>query len=464
MANQSFISKLLRQEGINIEFKKEFELGAVLKSICAFLNSEGGWILIGYSRKKVYGISDNIDRIIEDLENNVANEISPQPLVYINEEVYKNKNLILINILKGSRQPYSFNGKYYIREGRTTVSADADDISLLLRTSNSHRSIWEKMNVTDATKEDLQKLEIEKTIKEAIRAGKGKNLPDTVEGFLSYFQLQDYSFIRNGAMVLFGKEPVRYIPQCRIILTVMPYGKTGNQYSDTLLIEDNLFSSFNKLSDYFTKNLPLINEFEEDDWTRIVREKFPKQALDEAIVNALVHRDYSDFSGEITINIYSDKMEIINSGEIPSDIILRKNTIKPYHSVFRNPTIAHMFFLRGKMEKKGRGLSLIKETFEKNGFKTPEWTTQSGYTTLTLFAVPEKVEINERMIKFLSNIETGNSFKGKEYEIFFADKISSKTARNDISTLVKGKYLIKKGSGPSTKYRRTEKKLPDVTG
>ncbi len=376
-------------------------------------------------------------------------------------EAYQGKELVLINVLKGSRQPYSLNGKYFIRKGGQSIDANSDEISLLLRTSNDNVSTWEKMNTTEATIDDLQLAEVEKTISEANKIGKGKSLPNTPDGFLGYFQLQDFNLIRNGAMVLFGKDPVKFLPQCRIRITVMPYGKTGNQYSDVLIIEDNLFSSFDRLRDYFTKNFPLINEFE-DNWNRIIREKYPMEAIDEAIVNAMVHRDYADISGEITINIYQEKLEIINSGEIPSDIVLKKNKIVPHHSVLRNPTVAHMFYLRGKMEKLGRGLSLIKDRFEKQGLRTPEWTSQNGYTTLTLYSVSE--QLNERMILFLKQLKKGASFIKQDYVDYFSSKIAERTAINDISVLVRSKYLMVEGKGPSTKYKRTNKELPNITG
>jgi len=462
MADISFITRLFREkEGVNIEFKEKFELNKILRTICAFLNSEGGWILIGYYKNKVVGVSENINQIISELEYNVATNITPQPLVYITKETYKGKELILINVIKGSRQPYSLNGKYYIRKGGQSIDANPDDISLLLRTSNDYVSTWEKMNTTEATIDDLQLDEVKQTINDANKLGKGKSLPNTSDGFLGYFQLQDFNIIRNGAMVLFGKDPIKFLPQCRIRITVMPYGKIGNQYSDVLIIEDNLFASFNRLREYFIKNFPLINEFE-DNWERIIRKKYPMDAIDEAITNAMVHRDYADISGEITINIYKEKIEIINSGEIPADIVSKKNKIVPHHSVLRNPIIAHMFYLRGKMEKLGRGLSLIKEIFEKQGLRTPEWTSQSGYTTLTLYSVSE--QLNDRMKEFLGQLEKGNSFTSKEYEKYFSDNISERTARNDISVLVKSKYIIKEEQGPATIYKRTNKELPDIAG
>jgi ATP-dependent DNA helicase RecG len=462
MAAQSFITKLLKQEDVNIEFKSKFDIQLTLQTVCAFLNGEGGWVLIGYANKKAIGIADYIEEKLEELEAAVLNNIMPQPLVYINEESYQGKKLILVNVHKGSNQPYSYDGEYYIRMGSSTKKANPDEISLLLRTSQPQTSVWEKISVTDATIDDLDKDEILATIKDAKIKDKGNSLPESVDGFLSYFKMLDYSFVSNGAMLLFGGKPAKYIPQCRIRITVMPYGKEGARFADEIFIEDNLFISYNRVIDYFTKNLPLISEFNPATGHRQTAPKYPNEALREAVINAIVHRDYSDFSGDITINIYPDKVEIINSGEIPANIITEDNKILPHHSVLRNPTIAHIFHLRGKMEKVGRGLSLIKNQFIEEGYKSPEWQSKGGYTTLTLHT--ESEQLNDRMNDYLSQLKKGNSFTSKEYEQYFSGSISEKTARNDISLLVRSKYINKEGQGPSTRYMRTNKELPDIAG
>ncbi len=76
MADISFITRLFKEkEDINIEFKEKFEINNILKTICAFLNSEGGWILIGFYKNKVIGVSENIHQIITELEDNVTTNI-----------------------------------------------------------------------------------------------------------------------------------------------------------------------------------------------------------------------------------------------------------------------------------------------------------------------------------------------------------------------------------------------------
>lgn len=461
----SFIAELIQhKENIEIEFVAVFNTPQILQAICSFLNTQGGWVLVGYNGKEFSDISNNLEDKLVELKQQILDEIFPQPLVDVRIEEFNNQQVLLVNVIKGSRQPYSYIKKYYVRSGSKTQAATPDEISLLLRTSNEYTSTWEKQTALDATLDDLVEDEISTTIKEAIYLGRGKSLPADVSGFLNYFQLVDMNLVRNGSVILFGKDPVQFISQCQIRITVMPYGKTGSKFDDTLLIEDNLFAAFNRIQEYFVRNLPMISEFKHDQWNRTNRLKYPTDALDEAVLNAMIHRDYADISGDITINIYSDKIEIINSGEIPSDIITGKNKIQEHHSVLRNPTIAHMFYLRGKIEKLGRGLSLIKSRFDELKLKAPEWTTQSGYTTLTLYGISKPIDVNDRMLDYLKSLKIGYEFIREDYETFFEGKISEKTARNDISKLLDGEWINRIGDGPSTKYVRTNKELPEITG
>lgn len=463
--SNAFVNELLRRRNeTQIEFVPEFNIFIILQTICAFLNGEGGWILIGHTGKRMNGI-ENLDQdAVENIRHQVSDRIFPQPLVYIQHMEYEGKNIALVNVLKGSRQPYSLDRKYFVKNGSAIREAGPDDISVLLRSSNEYNSAWEKISSIDTTFSDLDEKEIELTIQEGNKIGKTDSLPSEPTEFLSYFQLFDYDNVKNGALVLFGKTPVRFLMQCRIRITVLPEGKTGNRYDDTEIIEDNLFVSFTRVKEYLRKNLPLASEFRNDTWDRIIAEKYPSDALDEAIVNAMVHRDYGDVSGDITINIYGNKIEIINSGEIPPDIITGKSTIEAHHSVLRNPTIAHMFYLRGKMEKLGRGLALIKERFVKLGMRTPEWSAQSGYTTLTLYGEPRPIEFNDRMRAYLEQLGEQTRFSREEYVEFFKGEIKERTARADLQKLNEGKWLGKTGDGPTTRYFRTSKKLPDNAG
>ena len=453
MAELSFIEELMKSKNdINLAFTPQFDRFDILKNICGLLNSTGGWIIVGHTGKNFTSIVVSDDDL-NFLKQEINTSISPRSLVYLTKEKEESYEVILINVLQGSRQPYTFDGKYYIYSERSALVASPDDISLLLRTSNEYSSTWEKATVIDSRLSDLDQEEIHNTITTANKLTKDRLLPNDPGEFLNYFQLADFGNIKNGAIVLFGKDPIKFLPQCRIRITVLPEGKTGDMYDDIILIESHLFDAYIKVQEYFAKYNSNRSRFDEEDWERKTSQKYPTEALDEAVVNAMVHRDYSDIAGEITINIYPSKIEIINSGEIPEDIIKGKNNIRPHHSVLRNPSIAHMFFIRGKMEKIGRGLTLIYKRFVEMGYRKPEWSSQSGYTTLSLFSEQLVIELNDRMKQFL-DASNATSITSQGYEDFFGGSISERTARNDLAKLVEGGHFSKVGKASHTRYER----------
>lgn len=95
--------------------------------------------------------------------------------------------MIVVNVIRGSRQPYSFNGIYYIRQHNNSVSVNSSDLSLLIRTSNGYDSSWEKMTTINAELENLDMAEVDRTIQAAEQFKRGKALPQRREDFLNYF-------------------------------------------------------------------------------------------------------------------------------------------------------------------------------------------------------------------------------------------------------------------------------------
>ena len=169
----SFISDLIQhEEELRIEFIGNFHVESILKTVCSFLNAEGGWILVGYDGKLFNPILEGIEHKVALLKNHITKNIFPQPLVDVRNEEYKGEHYIILNVIKGSRQPYSFDHKYYVRSNGSSKEATADEISILLRTSNDNFSTWEKQTTIDATLEDLLYEEVIATIKEAKKIGK----------------------------------------------------------------------------------------------------------------------------------------------------------------------------------------------------------------------------------------------------------------------------------------------------
>ena len=108
MSAKTFIKELINQQEHNsLEFKTGWNVEAVLKTICAFLNTEGGWIIVGHNEKELIGLPDITEQMVNELKKNALENIFPQPLVYVQLETVNEKFIVLVNVLKGSRQPYS---------------------------------------------------------------------------------------------------------------------------------------------------------------------------------------------------------------------------------------------------------------------------------------------------------------------------------------------------------------------
>lgn len=465
MINNDFIKAILKEKESNqLAYFFEINLTKIGETVCAFLNANGGRILVGVNKNGDINTFNNLDEEYDNLRKFIYNSIIPESLIGIRKEDLDEQQIILIEVIEGNKKPYSINNRTYIRSGKETKVANDDDMSNLIRSRRKDDYSWEKSPVLEATLEDLDFDEIKKAINQANTIGRSSkfNIDEPIK-FLTNFQLFRNNQLTNAAIVLFGKDPSYFLPQCRIRIVDFGSGKNSNRYNDTFLVEQNLFKSFTDIQNYFTKNLPIISDFSDSDWKRQDRLKYPLRALDEAIINAMMHRDYSDATGEVFIGIYKNKIEIINSGELPESLS-DKDLKKSHRSIPPNPGITHIVYLCGMIEKVGRGTQLINELFEELNLESPKWISKNGATTLILHGEAKMIQLNNRMTQFLAKIELNKSYSRDDYMSFINENINERTARMDLQKLTEGGWLKKMGDGPQTKYLKTNAKMPDFSG
>lgn len=103
------------------------------------------------------------------------------------------------------------------------------------------------------------------------------------------------------------------------------------------------------------------------------------------MINAIVHRDYTAFASGLTVTVYHERIEFWNSGQLNENLSVDDLT-QSHQSFPNNPDIAYAFFLRGYMDRIGRGMQKIVETGEELGVPQPEWRQDSSGVTLTIYA------------------------------------------------------------------------------
>lgn len=302
MKTEQLIKNLIKQgESDQLEFKEVVQKDAIAKVLCSFLNGSGGTVLVGVNDDgQILGLS-NTEALQVELKHYLFSSIIPEPAVTVSIEKVGTKEILAIKVWEGSKPPYLFKGEIFFRKGINTVKASSAQISKLIAERQKTELHWERQTALGADLDDLDELEIRKTIQDLTRYGRGKQFSEKeIEDFLTYYSLYRDGHLTNSAIVLFAKEPARFLPQCRIRLTVFKDGKTYESYSYDKLFEGNLFRNIEEVLQFFEVNIATVSKFSDKKWLR-EDVSYPKLAIREGLMNALIHRDYADVSGTVHI-------------------------------------------------------------------------------------------------------------------------------------------------------------------
>ncbi len=444
----SFVDTLLNQKPGSVHLTRftEYDTDLILQTVCAYLNHEGGWIIVDTD-----SLFTDVQGKISELQSKLASLIRPLPLVYIHEESNNDHRVILLTVMKGGLPPYSYKSKYYIEKSNKIMAPGKDDVNLLLR-QTFPVSTWELSTHLLAEWDDLDESLMQSVLEKGWEKGRVDRSCKSPEELLGNLNLKDITYIKNGAVALFAHDISHLLPQCKLRIQVMLGGKASDSFQDVCFLEDNIFALSQRVHNYFLNRLPLVSSFSKEEWDSSNHHIYPLDVVDEAVTNALIHRDFSSVVDEVLINIYSDRMEIINPGEMPKDIVKKKSIILPHISTPRNPLMAEIFYVGDKMEKTGRGMKLIHDRMKELNRRLPEWECKKGYTQLTLFRSIKITKLNSRVTQFINTLSVGDRFTKKEYMNYWHYELSEATAKNDLAQMVDQGVLMKEGKGPSTSY------------
>ena len=210
----------------------------------------------------------------------------------------------------------------------------------------------------------------------------------------------------------------------------------------TDLVEGNLFEQLeNSLEILRTKYLVSKIKFEGIHRRDIL--EYPYEGLREAIINALIHRDYLGTS-DIQIRVYDDKFVIMNEGKLPPEVPVEKLKTERL-SRPRNPLLARVFYFAGFIESWGRGTIKIIENCLKQGLPEPDFIEECGVMRVVFYKdrfteeYLRKLGLNERQIKAVMYVKERGRITNKEYQGL--TEVSRQTATRDLGELTK-KYIL----------------------
>ena len=345
-------------------------------------------------------------------------------------------------------EPYpnaiSYKGQYHYRSGSTKQELKGVALDkFLLQKRGKH---WDGVLIPHVSVSDLKQETFEFFKKQGAKSKRLDeiSLNDTNEQLLENLELKDGKYLKRAAILLFYTKPEKFVTGA--------YIKIGFFENDAdLIFQDevhgNLFEQIEKTLDLlFTKYIKAIISYE-NGINRVETYEYPKDAIREALLNAIAHKDYSG-GVPIQISVYKDKIMIWNEGTLAEDwtieTLLAKHSSKPY-----NPDIANALFRSGYIESWGRGITKMISLCKEAGLPEPNF----YYKTSGIWAVFQKdifnedhlqtLGLNNRQVKAVLYAKEKGKITNSEYQKI--NDCSRNTASNDLAELVVKEILKPSG-------------------
>ena len=381
-------------EGFTTEFKRSMSsnLG---REICAFANATGGVILIGVTDDgAIVGIA-NHNKLKSQVQS-IARSADP-PIAVETDSV---NGVLCITIPEQHGKPYSFGGKYYIREGASSQQMSRDEI----------REFFFKEGLIRFDKTPCHNFKVDRdlTPEAWARFAARAHIPEGMDPIVA---LENLHLLENGIMThagawLLAEDITRYTLTAGVTCAVLR-GVTNTHIIDLKNFTGDICSIYDDCIAYMQAklNTALIPHARGRD----ERLELPEDALREAMVNAIVHRDYRS-TAKVQVHIFHDRLEIVTPGGLPAGMREEDLGIR---SVPRNPLLFGMFHRMEMVEQIGSGIRRIRQECRDYGVEEPVIEISDNWVVTTFprpsAQVEEQVTAQVKTNKFFNEKSNDNN-------------------------------------------------------
>ena len=367
------------KEQQNLEWKESWR-DDYLRWICGFANAEGGTLVIGRNDQGLAVGVANAARLLEEIPNKVRDVLGI--MVAVNLLLEDGKELLEIRV-DPYPSPVSYKGEYHYRSGSTKQELKGAALShFLLKKQGLH---WDGVPVPFVGVADLDSRVLGQFRALAAKSQRlsAEMLQESDASLLEKLHLLERDYLKRAAVLLFHADPERYVGGA--------YVKMGFFESNVDLrhqdeVHGDILSQVGKAIDTLkAKYLKAWISYE--GLQRIETYPVPEPALREALLNAVVHKDYAS-AIPIQISVYPDKLMIWNPGQLPPQWTVERLLMKHASAPF-NPDVASAFFRVGMIESWGRGIERMVETCRQAGLADPVFLAETSGFWLSLIHISE---------------------------------------------------------------------------
>ena len=258
-------------------------------------------------------------------------------------------------------------------------------------------------------------------------------------------------------LLFFGRDPQRFLHRAEVKLARFQ-GTTTLAFIDRLIVHGTLPEMLDEAERFIRRNTRTAMKVVEFESVQV--SEYPYDAIREALVNAMAHRDYHHSSG-IQVNIFDDRLEVMSPGEA----LIPLSELEGSH-VTRNETLCRRFRDIGEMEQFGTGITKMKRLMREHGLEEPIFEERGSFFKVTFCGPGDRIldlipragvtdlrelGLNERQIEALRlMVNEGRELSNKDYREMF--DVSNATAYTDLSQVVDLGYVKGVGKGRARQY------------
>ena len=432
---------------------KSIVMDDLKKEIIAFANCNGGTVYVGVADDgTVLGV-ENADECALQISNMVRDAIKPDVTLFIHYETLdcEGKAVVAVNIQRGTNRPYYLAKKglrpegVYVRQGYSSVPATDTAIRQMIKETDGDsfenmRSINQALTF-EATKKEFEKRNV------------------------AFGQPQMQTLKLVSADGIYTNLGLLLSEQCpHTIKAAVFEGITQNVFKDRREFSGSLMQQLNEVYDYIDFHNQTHATFQK--LLRIDTRDYPEVAVREALLNSLVHRDYS-FRASTLISIYEDRIEFVSIGGLLPGLEL--DDLMMGVSVCRNPHLANVFYRLQLIEAYGTGMKKIMGAYAEAPVQPRITTTNNAFKIIlpNVNAAPKAAETPEEIEKTAAAISEPN---GEKILRFLAEHqaitrkeaqalldVSQSTAGRILKAMVDNGQIKQLGGSRTTRYELSKK-------
>ncbi|MFO7810818.1 MAG: putative DNA binding domain-containing protein [Candidatus Delongbacteria bacterium] len=368
------------EENENIEFKKSTSLiNQAVVSIVAILNKHGkGELYFGINDKGVVVGQDVSAKTLRDISQKIDEQIEPKIYTHIDKLEFDGKKCIKVTF-EGSDKPYFARGIAYIRVADEDRRLSPSELKKFIIRANDYAGLWDK-EISEVNESEVNDETLRQFIYLAEQSGRLK-----IGGLGSPEVLKKLELVKKSKLAQAGRYLFTEKHDIEVQAAIFA-GKDKLTFLDIKAFRGDLFELLNKAELYFREHINWRVEFGKAGLDRLEIPEIPVEAFREALVNSIIHRDYTNpKSNEVAI--FRDRIEVYNPGTFPEGLEPQDYITGNEKSHLRNPKIAEIFYYAKKIEKWGSGLKRIYDECEANGVKVEFKVVSSGF--VSIFHRPE---------------------------------------------------------------------------